>query len=112
MRPAPGQVVQAAGPFDDRFVLDGPVLADDQLTATVRVTSDVSELVDLQVLAGFYDAAGTLLGTARAEEHSDGDGEGHAGVPDQHHPVRLTVPPGLSGRAVSAALGVTVLVNE
>ena len=110
LSPKPGRVLQAAGPFDDRFVLERPQFDGAQVTAVVRITSDVSDLLDLQVLAGFYDRSGTLLGTARTEQHSDG--EEHAGPPEQSHPVRVPVPPELAGRAASAAVGVTVLVNE
>ena len=112
LTPAPGAVVQAPGPFDDRFVLDGLRFDGTAVTGQVRITSDVSELVDLQVLAGFYDRTGALLGTAAFEEHSDGDGEGHAGVPERAHPVRVVVPADLAGQAAGAAVGVTVLVNE
>ena len=102
--------MQAAGPFDDRFVLERPLFDGRSVTATVRITSDVSDLLELQVLAGFYDRAGTLLGTGVAEEHSGG--EEHAGPPEQSHHVRIPVPPELAGRAAAAAVGVTVLVNE
>lgn len=113
--PAPGTVAQAPGPFDDRFTLEGARFDRTGVSATVHITSDVSELMDLQVQVGFYDARGQLLGSSQWEQHGDGhtsDDEGHIGPPEQRHPVSVALPAGLSGRAVSAALAVTVLVNE
>lgn len=96
---------RAAGPFDERFVLSGLRLAGGVVTGTLTVTSDVSELIDLQVVAGFYDAQGRLLGTAVQERHGEGS------RPDEVVPLRIAAP--ASARtAVSAAVGVPVLVNE
>jgi len=113
--PAPGQVVQAAGPFDDRFRLSGLRFDGRTLTGTATVTSDVSEILELEAVAGFYDRDGRLLGTARDVYHLDESAGGHAeheGTPDERHPIRITVPAPLRGQAVAAAVGIPVLVNE
>ncbi|PKW26608.1 hypothetical protein [Phycicoccus duodecadis] len=116
LHPAPGTVARAPGPFDDRFRLDGARLDGRSVRGTVTVTSDVSDLLELEVVAGFYDAEGRLLGTGRfVEHHEEGAGdEPHAagGRPSEARAVSIPVPADLQGREVSAALGVTVLVNE
>ncbi len=114
LSPVPGAVAEASGPFDDRFhfrelAFDGAVL-----TGEADITSDVSTLLEFEALAGFYDADGALLGTARDVYHLDEDTASHApeGPPSEVHRFRIDVPAGLRGRAVSAAVGVPVLVNE
>ncbi len=105
----PGTVVQAAGPFDDRFELEGMAFDGVTVTGSVVVTSDVSELIELEVIAGFYDGTGELLGSAifvRAEE------EHGSGPPELTTEFSIIAPPGLPGTPVSAAVGVPVLVNE
>ena len=103
--PAPGSVTHAAGPFDDRFALTGLRLVNSTVMGTLTVTSDVSELIDLQVVAGFYNAAGTLLGTAVLEKHGEG------ARPNEVVSLKIAAPAG-AGDAVSASVGVPVLVNE
>lgn len=104
--PSPGTVVQAAAPFDDRFTLMAMRLDRGAVTGTLTVTSDVSELIDLQVLVGFYDARGSLLGTAAYDKHGEG------ARPDEVVHFRVSAPPAVRGAAVAAAVGVPVLVNE
>lgn len=120
LRPAAGSVVQAPGPFDGRFVLDNLTFDGRRVAATVRITSDVSGLLELEALAGFYDAKGTLLGTGRyvrpdpaRQGHAEptAPAPGGAGAGEAHR-VTIDVPAALRGRAVSAAIGVPVLVNE
>ena len=117
--PRRGTVVQAAGPFDDRFVLRDLVFDGTSVRGTAEITSDVSELLEFEALAGFYDADGKLIGTARYVHHLDhGAGheeEGHAhegGTPGVRETFRIEVPKQLRGTAVAAAVGVPVLVNE
>ncbi|MEL4505765.1 hypothetical protein AAEX63_13605 [Luteococcus sp. H138] len=124
LSPQPGTVVQAKGPFDNRFTLSKLKLADGKLTGTVTVTSDVSELLELQVLAGFHDADGKLLQTGRFTHHLDGahdhaqEEHDHAASgsasPNFFHSTDFTieVPKDVSAKAVSASVGVPVLVNE
>jgi hypothetical protein len=112
VKPKPGTVVQAAGPFDSRFTLDRPALKDGAVTGAITVTSDVSDLLELEVMAGFYDQAGTLLGTGRFVHHAGVDAHAHSGPPSETEEFSVSVPTDLAGRAVSAAVGVPVLVNE
>jgi hypothetical protein len=81
-------------------------------TGAVRITSDVSDLLELQVLAGFYDDQGTLLGTARFVHHLGSEGHNHAGPPEEREEFSIPVPADFQARAVSASVGVPVLVNE
>lgn len=113
LTPAPGAAVEAAGPFDDRFHWEQLAFDGRAVRGSVVITSDVSALLELEAVAGFYDRDGTLLGTARAVEHAGVDHD-HAdeGPPEQTHPVSIAVPDSLRGRAVSAAVGIPVLVNE
>jgi hypothetical protein len=112
VRPAPGAVARLVGPFDDRFRLSQLDYAGGRVSGVLSVTSDVSELLELQVLAGFYDGDGRLLSTGRFVHHLDG-GHGHAGA-DPHANERFSIaaPRRIQPRAVSAAVGVPVLVNE
>lgn len=111
--PKPGTVARIAGPFDSRFVTRGLAFDGRSVRGAVDITSDVSEVIDLQVLAGFYDASGAYLGQGRWTFHLDEDHEApHAGPPSEEMAFRVTVPAALAGKAVSAAVGVPVLVNE
>ncbi|SDS74811.1 hypothetical protein SAMN04488543_2308 [Friedmanniella luteola] len=113
LAPAPGTVVAAPGPFDDRYRLTGLRLTRDEVVGAVEITSDVSATLDLEVLAGFYDRDGRLLGTARHVQHADEHGAEHPeGRPPVTHPFAIGVPAGVADRVVAAAVGVPVLVNE
>ncbi len=111
-RPAAGTVVRAEGPFDDRLRLAGLRLEGARVTGEVTVTSDVSEILELQVLVGFYDRAGRLLGT-NGYDRLEGHQDGHAGAaPPEEVRFSVAVPRDLRDRVASAAVGVPVLVNE
>ncbi|WP_369045892.1 hypothetical protein [Sinomonas sp. P10A9] len=111
--PQPGQAVRAAGPFDNRFEIDGLVFDGKSVAGAVRITSDVSDLLELVVIAGFYDAGGQLVSTGRFEHHTDADaGHQHAGPPSEIEEFTIALPAEAAGKAVSAAVGVPVLVNE
>ena len=115
LSPAPGSVVQAPGPFDDRLVLDGLTLDDRGVHGSALVTSDVSEILEFEAVAGFYDADGRLLGTGRFVHHLDEsavDPAEHTGLPDEREEFSIPFPADLPGTAVSAAVGLPVLVNE
>lgn len=107
-----GSVGHIPGPFDDRVQL-GPLTFDGQrVVGSLDVTSDVSDLLELQVLAGFYDASGTLIGRGRFTHHLDEETHHDDGPPSEHEAFTIAVPKKLHGQAVSAAVGVPVLVNE
>jgi hypothetical protein len=114
LEPAAGSVVEAPGPFDDRFRLQRLRFDGTTVSGTATITSDVSDILELEAVAGFYDRAGVLIGTGRDVYHLDEStvDPSHAGVPDEAHPISIRVPPELAGRAVSAAVGIPVLVNE
>ena len=114
LHPTAGAVVPAAGPFDDRFVLQDLRFDGARVSGIVDVTSDVSEVLELQVLAGFYDTNGALLGTDRFVHHltDDGGTDPATGTPQEHTVFSIAVPAEFAGRAVSVSLGVPVLVNE
>ncbi|MBC7723951.1 MAG: hypothetical protein H7146_04265, partial [Burkholderiaceae bacterium] len=80
------------------------------VSGAVRITSDVSDLLELEVVAGFYDVDGTLLGTDRFVHHL-GD-EVHDGPPVESEAFTIAVPAPLAGRVGAVAVGVPVLVNE
>ena len=61
----PGSTTSVAGPFEDRVQLSRLHCQDGQVSGAPTVTSDVSDLSDLQVLAGFHDVEGGLLDTGR-----------------------------------------------
>ncbi len=115
-RPTEGQAVLVDGPFNDRFHIDGLAFDGARVTGEVVVTSDVSEIIDLQVQVGFHDAQGALIGTAGFDHHGHGHDESeHATHSPEDHPsvaFEIAVPAHLAGAAVSASVGVPVLVNE
>ena len=110
--PAAGTVGHIAGPFDDRFALARLRFDGRQVTGALDITSDVSDLLELQILAGFYDAEGRLIGQSRFTHHLDEDTHHDSGPPSEHEVFTIAVPARLRGKAVSAAVGVPVLVNE
>lgn len=107
--PSPGKVAWVKGPFDDRFHISHARFNGSALRGEVDITSDVSTLLELQVLAGFYDAGGQYLGEGRWTLHSDDHDLGH---PDESVDFVVKVPSAYAGKAVAAAAGVPVLVNE
>lgn len=113
--PAPGRVVAVAGPFDDRFTLADLKVGQGAVSGRLEVHSDVSDLLELQVVAGFYDAEGILLGTGRATYHLDeatADPSGQNGPPAEVGEFRVEAPRAYAGRVAAATVGVPVLVNE
>lgn len=114
LHPKPGTLIQASGPFDERFTLSALSFDGKAAHATATITSDVSDLLEFGAVAGFYDASGALLGVGRFTHHLDESTVSHApGVkPNEATAFTIDVPANLKGRAVSAAVGVPVLVNE
>ncbi|MFG3284148.1 hypothetical protein [Streptomyces sp. NPDC048111] len=112
---AGGEVSLEQGPFTDRIKVTGTALAGGAVTGHLAVTSDVSELIALELRAAYYGADGRLLGTGSfqyAEEGHDEHSGGH--TPAAEGPgIDFTVRPGpLSGTPAGAVLSVPVLVNE
>lgn len=105
--PRPSTVGRVRGPFDDRLRLTGLALSGHAVSGGLTVTSDVSEILEVEVLAGFYDARGQLLGTASYVRH----GEDFADV-NEHLGFSIRPAPAYAARVASAAVGVPVLVNE
>jgi hypothetical protein len=112
LRPEPGVVVQAGGPFDERFHLVSLAFDGATVSGSVTITSDVSDLLELEVVAGFYGADGALLGTGRYVHHASGHEHAPTGPPSESEAFQIAVPAGLPQQAVSVAVGVPVLVNE
>lgn len=110
--PRSGQILQASGPFDDRFVLEDTTFSGSAVSGAVRITSDVSDVLEVQVLAGFYDLDGRLLGTNHFVHHFGAGDHTHAGAPQLREEFSVQVPAAMADRAVSVAIGVPVLVNE
>jgi hypothetical protein len=110
--PAAGTVSWVDGPFDDRFTTHGLRFDGSAVTGSVRITSDVSDILELQVLAGFFDADGHYLGEARFTHHLDESTHADSGPPDETEAFTIPVPKKYAGRATAAAVGVPVLVNE
>ena len=104
--PAPGTVLQVGGPFVGRFRVSALRLDGGVVSGVLTVTSDVSEVIDLQVQVGFYDTAGAFLGTATYEKHGEG------ARPDEVVHFTVAAPTAARARVASAAMGVPVLVNE
>ncbi|TCJ24107.1 hypothetical protein [Nocardioides jejuensis] len=107
--PSRGTVTWVSGPFDTRFDTRGLRFDGSAIRGELDVTSDVSEILDLQVLAGFYDARGAYLGEGRWTLHSEDD---NVGRPDESVRFAVRVPSAYAGKAVAATVGVPVLVNE
>ncbi len=114
--PEKGVVGRIPGPFDARFDLSNSSFDGDSVTGTVTVTSDVSDILELEVLAGFYDESGTLLGTATWVSPDTDHHEAADATPDgpsgEAVAFAVEVPAELRADTVSAAVGVPVLVNE
>ena len=81
------------------------------MDGVLRVTSDVSDLLELQVLVAYYDRAGHLLGVRRSTHHAT-EGHDHTGPPSEVERFAVTAPPRFRDDVRSAAVGVPVLVNE
>ncbi|MFE9368434.1 hypothetical protein ACFYM2_01420 [Streptomyces sp. NPDC006711] len=122
---ARGEVRLEQGPFSDRVKVTGAAIgARSAVTGHLAVTSDVSELIALELRAAYYDADGKLLGTGSYHYAEEGH-EGQEGRQGQGAHGAGQVPPaegaGIDFEIVPASLGATpagavlslpVLVNE
>ena len=109
--PAPGTVDRAGGPFDDRFTMADLTLGSGGVAGALTVTSDVSELIVLEVHAGFFDRAGGLLGT-QVKVHRDDHADARPHSEQETVEFDLTPDPAYAARVSSARVWVPVLVNE
>lgn len=112
LAPAPRTVGRLTGPFDDRFTVQGVRFDGTALRGRLTITSDVSEILALQVLGGFYDAKGAYLGEARWNFVPPEEGHHEEGHPEESVAFVVTVPKALRTQAAAASYGVTNLVNE
>ncbi|MFI5532495.1 hypothetical protein ACIA8O_28580 [Kitasatospora sp. NPDC051853] len=110
----PGEVRVEPGPFTDRVSLERLTL--DKGAAVgghLTVTSDVSDVLTLELRAAFYDQQGQLAGTGTfhyEEEESEG---AHLGPRAAQGGIDFSVPAGkLTSAPVTAVLSLPVLVNE
>ncbi|MDI2128428.1 hypothetical protein [Yinghuangia seranimata] len=116
----PGEVRIEPGPFTDRLQITGLRLTDQPgITGHLRIGSDVSDTLALEVHAAFYDADGRLVGTGTFQ-YQEEEEVGPATKQDNAHSPRaagdgidFTVTASqLSNKPASAVISVPVLVNE
>ncbi|MFE7711069.1 hypothetical protein ACFU6I_36065 [Streptomyces sp. NPDC057486] len=116
--PQRGKVRVEEGPFTDRVHLNRLALTGTPaVTGHLAITSDVSDVIALELRAAFYSADGRLLGTGTfeyAEEHeAGGHGNGHEERRAAGAGIDFTIPARkLSGTPAAAVVSVPVLVNE
>ncbi|MFF4789521.1 hypothetical protein ACFY2M_07065 [Streptomyces sp. NPDC001276] len=112
----PGEVRISDGPFTDRVRITKLTLAKGPAAVTghLVVTSDVSDLIALELRAAYYDAQGRLLGTGTFEHTEEGHAHGeHSGPQAENGGIDFTVPAkGLQDTPAAAVLSIPVLVNE
>ncbi|AXG81254.1 hypothetical protein [Streptomyces paludis] len=118
-----GEVRVEPGPFTDRVTITGLKLtgassAAPAVTGRLRITTDVSHVLALELRAAYYDGAGRLLGTGEFTYQEEGeDAHGHEvhaeGSEAATGGIAFTVPAKkLTGTPAAAVLSVPVLVNE
>ncbi|WP_354644594.1 hypothetical protein [Kitasatospora camelliae] len=110
-----GEIRVEPGPFTDRVKLTALTLAKGStVTGHLAVTSDVSDVLALELRAAFYDAGGHLVGTGafRYQEEEAATGE-HDGPRAAGTGIDFSVPADkLTGAPVGVVLSLPVLVNE
>ncbi len=113
---AAGEVRLEDGPFTDRIKFTGLRLdpKSTAVTGHLAITSDVSDLLVLEVRAAFYDANGRLLGSGSFQyQEEETAGVSHGDRRAEGEGIDFTVPAtGLTGAPAGAVLTVPVLVNE
>ncbi|MFD4969070.1 hypothetical protein [Streptomyces sp. NPDC058424] len=115
----PGEVRISDGPFTDRVRITKLALAKGPAAVTghLVVTSDVSDLIALELRAAYYDAQGRLLGTGSFEHAEEGEAAhahgGHSGPQAENEGIDFTIPAkGIQGTPAAAVVSIPVLVNE
>ncbi|MEU0835224.1 hypothetical protein [Streptomyces sp. NPDC005969] len=120
LSPAPhqGEVRIEDGPFTDRVRLMGLTLTTKPaVTGHLAITSDVSDVLALELRAAYYDSHGRLLGTGTFQYQEEGeDAHGshhHDGPRAAGDGIDFTVPAKhLSSTPASAVVSIPTLVNE
>ncbi|MEV7087743.1 hypothetical protein AB0O07_17880 [Streptomyces sp. NPDC093085] len=127
-----GEVRIEEGPFTDRVSIKDLTLTADSTSGSssssgsgsgstvgghLTITSDVSDVLALELRAAYYDAKGRLVGTGTFQYQEEGeDSEGghhHDGPRAAADGIDFKAPATtLTGTATSAVLSVPVLVNE
>ncbi|WP_405495239.1 hypothetical protein [Nocardia sp. NBC_00511] len=108
---AAGEVRVEPGPFTDRVRVTGTRLDGSTVHGTLTVTSDISDVLALEVHAAFYDAAGRLSGTGMFQ-HADAESVTAVHVPHGTG-IDFTITATSAANPVSAVvLSIPVLVNE
>ncbi|UGQ11528.1 hypothetical protein LO772_32905 [Yinghuangia sp. ASG 101] len=112
--PTPGEVRLEQGPFTDRLSITGLTLTGEpSVTGHMVVTSDVSDVIALELRAAYYDDRGRLVGTTSFEYQEEGHAHTAETAAAEHEGIDFTIPAtGLSGTPVTALVSVPVLVNE
>lgn len=113
--PAPGMVGRRSGPFDDRYELRQTALAGGVASARLVVTSDVSALITVELVADFYDVSGRLLGTSttvHSEDHGSDPATPDAQAEQNGVPLTVAADPAWRAQVSSVVLSVPTLVNE
>ncbi|MFF4760532.1 hypothetical protein [Streptomyces sp. NPDC001292] len=120
LSPAPdkGEVRIEDGPFTDRVRLTDLTLTNKPaVTGHVTITSDVSDVLALELRAAYYDSRGRLLGTGTFEYQEEGEdaqgNEHHDGPRAAGDGIDFTLPAKhLAGTPAAAVVSIPVLVNE
>ena len=105
--PPAGTVGVVSGPFTDRVRFAGLTLLEGRVSGTLDITSDVSELLALELAVALYDPAGRLIGTERQIVDPEEAEAYHPPQGIRGLPVDVAAP-----GAASVHLSIPVLVNE
>lgn len=110
-RPVPGQVIVENGPFTDRVEISELTLSRGSaaVTGRLRVTTDVSDLLLVELRCTFYDERGAVLGTGSFQYSESHEAHEEHGA-DEQVEFRVQLEPQV--QVSSAVLSVPVLVNE
>ncbi|MVU82734.1 hypothetical protein GPX89_36560 [Nocardia sp. ET3-3] len=109
---APGEVRLTPGPFTDRVRVRDTRVDVSSVHGVLTITSDVSDVLALEVHAAFYDATGHLVATGTFEQAAEQSLTPGAHTPGEEGiPFTITAAPA-EATTTSAVLTIPVLVNE